>query len=234
EDPNRDRERGFNYLTYALVSSKAHRKGCRASCGGFSYRLPIPSFICNVLNYFKVHISCFNPFGVVKLTTFLIMCRAYGGEPTVKLLCFFLNLGRAGDWLTFSNRGLKTSWKHSPKELVIYYRGQEMDFKSFMMQEINDVANSDDASAGDNENPLVGTSLPPLPEAASCDAIWAKELEKGKAYAELERKCNEALLDLDKNSLVADMRTEIEILQGRFDGLHSECTRLVLEEKKMD
>nr|GEY91505.1 hypothetical protein [Tanacetum cinerariifolium] len=49
---------------------------------------------------------------------------------------------------------------------------------------------------------------------ASCDAIWAKKLEKDRAYAELERKCNEALLDLDKNPLVDDMRTEIETLQG--------------------
>nr|GEX92268.1 hypothetical protein [Tanacetum cinerariifolium] len=135
---------------------------------------------------------------------------AYGDEPTVNLLCSFLNLGRAGDSLTLSNRGLKTSCKHSPKEPVIYYWGQEMDFRSFMMQEmdgefkflfegciddnqcspssksvnneapvigakqltsvhpsdfVKDVADSDDASAGDNENPLVGTSLPPLHEA---------------------------------------------------------------------
>ncbi|GJW40525.1 hypothetical protein Tco_0066370 [Tanacetum coccineum] len=68
-------------------------------------RLPIPPFICKVLNYFKVHISRFNPFGMVKLTTFAMMCKAYGGEPTVDLLRSFLNLGPAGDWLTLSNRG---------------------------------------------------------------------------------------------------------------------------------
>ncbi|GJT28208.1 hypothetical protein Tco_0908483 [Tanacetum coccineum] len=169
-----------------------------------------------------------------------------------------------------------------------------MDFKSFMMQEINgefkflsegciddnqgspssksvnneapvigakpltsvhpsdfveNVVDSDDASVGDNENPSLGTSLPPLLEPGkkrrslgkrklpsgvgdsllkdlelifalhkaitSYDAIRARELEKDKAYVELERKCNETLLDLDKNPLVADMRTEIETLQGR-------------------
>ncbi|GKE18400.1 hypothetical protein Tco_1425977 [Tanacetum coccineum] len=68
-------------------------------------RPPIPPFICEVLNYFKVHISRFNPFGMVKLTTFSVMCKAYGGEPTVDLLRSFLNLGPAGDWLTLSNRG---------------------------------------------------------------------------------------------------------------------------------
>nr|GFA31951.1 hypothetical protein [Tanacetum cinerariifolium] len=195
--------------------------------------------------------------------------------------------GCAGDWLTLSNK--------------------EIDFRSFMMQEINgefkflpegciddnqcspslksvnneasiidakpltsvhpsnfveDVADSDDASAGDNENPLVGTSLPlylshvlkmaaqaskvageafdPLdvdsdPDihvvldnvlntrtrelifalhkaTASCDAIRARELKKDIDYTELERKCNEALFDMVKNPLVADMRTEIETL----------------------
>ncbi|GKA71829.1 hypothetical protein Tco_0778045 [Tanacetum coccineum] len=42
---------------------------------------------------------------MIKLTTFAVMCKAYGGEPSVDLLRSFLNLGRAGDWLTLSNRG---------------------------------------------------------------------------------------------------------------------------------
>ncbi|GJZ97108.1 hypothetical protein Tco_0669442, partial [Tanacetum coccineum] len=219
--------------------------------------------------------------------------------------------------------GLKTSWKHNPKEPVIYYRGKEMDFRSFIMQEIDgefkflpegyiddkqgspssksvnneastidakpltsihpsdfveDVVDSDDASAGDNENPLVGTSLPPLHEASKIlrsfgkrklpsgvgdsllkvqkiapqaskvggeasnpldvdsdadihalyDAIRARELDKDRAYADLERRCNEALLDLDKNPLVADMRTEIEALQGReMDALKQDRASVV-------
>ncbi|GJX11682.1 hypothetical protein Tco_0201541 [Tanacetum coccineum] len=69
---------------------------------------------------------------------------------------------------------------------------------------------------------------------ASYDAIRARELEKDEAYVELERKCNEALLDLNKNPLVADIRTEIETLQGRVDGLHSECTRLEMDALKQD
>nr|GEZ01550.1 hypothetical protein [Tanacetum cinerariifolium] len=68
-------------------------------------RLPISPFICKVLNYFNVHISRFNPFGMVKLTNFVVMCKAFGGEPTVDLFWSFLNLGRADDWLTLSNRG---------------------------------------------------------------------------------------------------------------------------------
>ncbi|GJU54734.1 reverse transcriptase domain-containing protein [Tanacetum coccineum] len=58
------------------------------------------------------------------------------------------------------------------------------------------------------------------------------EVEKDKAYIKLERKCNEALQDLDKNHLVLDMRYEINTLQGQVDMLHGEYSRLVLEEKK--
>ncbi|GJZ46619.1 hypothetical protein Tco_0594215 [Tanacetum coccineum] len=39
EDLDGDGERGFDYLTFALVSSKAHREGYRASRGGFPYWL---------------------------------------------------------------------------------------------------------------------------------------------------------------------------------------------------
>ncbi|GKE34201.1 hypothetical protein Tco_1453523 [Tanacetum coccineum] len=65
---------------------------------------------------------------------------------------------------------------------------------------------------------------------ASYDVIQARELENDRAYAKLESKCNEALLDLNKNPLV----TEIETLQGRVDGLHSECTRLEMDALKQD
>nr|GFA49891.1 hypothetical protein [Tanacetum cinerariifolium] len=64
-----------------------------------------------------------------------------------------------------------------------------------------------------------------------CDAIQEREKEKDKAYAKLKLKCNEALQDL-KNSLVLDMRAEIETLHGPVDKLHGEYSRLVLEEKK--
>nr|GEV11905.1 Pol polyprotein [Tanacetum cinerariifolium] len=79
--------------------------------------IPLPKFFCEVLNYFKVHISHFNPFGLAKLTTFTVMCKAYGSEPSVELLRAFLNLGPAGNWLTLSNR--------------------ELDFRSFMMKGID-------------------------------------------------------------------------------------------------
>ncbi|GJY54161.1 hypothetical protein Tco_0445825 [Tanacetum coccineum] len=54
----------------------------------------------------------------------------------------------------------------------------------------------------------------------SYDVIRARELDKDRAYAGLERKCNEALQDLDKNPLVSDMHVEIRALQGQVDSLH--------------
>ncbi|GKD58519.1 hypothetical protein Tco_1296028 [Tanacetum coccineum] len=63
------------------------------------------------------------------------------------------------------------------------------------------------------------------------DRAYMRRLFLIMAYAELERKCNEALQDLDKNPLVFDMRAEIKVLQGQVDGLHIEYSRLILEEK---
>ncbi|GJV06759.1 hypothetical protein Tco_1344415 [Tanacetum coccineum] len=261
--------------------------------------------------------------------------------------------------------GLKTTWKHSPKRPLIYHRGREMDFISFMLggvdgelnflhaKDVSEGQNSpstksvinnvpmidatplssvyplnivenvvdfDDPSYGEDEQTLVGPSLPPHPEASkklkilgklkvvgeastpldvdsnydihefpsakelkdatdyhwvvahvtlpfwkqhlrdisieqlgdfhdraymrqavldivlnsrtrelfstlhkaktSYDVIRARELDKDRAYAELERKYNEALQDLDKNPLISDMHAEIKALQGQVDSLH--------------
>nr|GEX59781.1 hypothetical protein [Tanacetum cinerariifolium] len=59
-------------------------------------RLPLNDFFCEVLQYFKVHISRLNPFGCSKLTTFIVMCKAYDCEPYVELFCSFFNLCKAG------------------------------------------------------------------------------------------------------------------------------------------
>ncbi|GJV76593.1 hypothetical protein Tco_1508177 [Tanacetum coccineum] len=61
----------------------------------------------------------------------------------------------------------------------------------------------------------------------SCDAIREREVERDKAYAELERKCNEAQQDSDNNPLVLEMRSKIETLQG--ERLKSSETQLLQE-----
>ncbi|GJS98561.1 hypothetical protein Tco_0819731 [Tanacetum coccineum] len=344
-------------------------------------RLPIPLFICDVLNYFK----------------------AYGGEPSVDLLRSFLNLGRAGDWLTLSNRGGADVPKALIKPVTHLENWKEMDFRSFMIQGVDgefnflleggfdDNQGSLSAKSVNNETPIIdaepiSTVLPsnvadniidssntssddelplvhpstssflevgekskaagkrklaadalregshhrarkapvqaskvagdastpldvdsdpdihgkfePFPSArelkdatdcywvvahvtppswkhhlrdisieqlcdihdraymhqavldnmlnsttqelisalhkakASCNAIRDREIKRDKAYAELEKKCNESLQDLDKNPLVSDMRSEIETLQGQVNGLHNEYDMLLLKERK--
>ncbi|GJZ21444.1 hypothetical protein Tco_0558483 [Tanacetum coccineum] len=76
-------------------------------------RLPLTEFFCEVLKYFQVHISRLNPFGCAKLTTFVVMYKAYGCEPSVDLFRGFFNWCRAGKWLTFT----KMSEKHVPNLL---------------------------------------------------------------------------------------------------------------------
>ncbi|GKA87361.1 hypothetical protein Tco_0809125 [Tanacetum coccineum] len=101
-------------------------------------RIPFPKFFCEVLNYFKVHISHFNPFGLAKLTAFAVMCKAYGDKPIVKLLRAFLNLVNAGNWLTLSNRG-DANVPRAIKKPCTHIEGWKvkMYFRSFMMEGIN-------------------------------------------------------------------------------------------------
>nr|GEW53409.1 hypothetical protein [Tanacetum cinerariifolium] len=67
-------------------------------------RLPLLKLFCDVLEYFRVHLSRLNPFGCAKLTTFVVMCKAYGGEPSVDLFRGFFNLYPSGEWLAFAKR----------------------------------------------------------------------------------------------------------------------------------
>nr|GFB64394.1 hypothetical protein [Tanacetum cinerariifolium] len=67
-------------------------------------RIPVPKFVCEVLDYFRMHLSRLNLFGYAKLTTFFIMCKAYSGEPMVELFKGFRNLFPVRDWLTLAKR----------------------------------------------------------------------------------------------------------------------------------
>nr|GEV26265.1 retrovirus-related Pol polyprotein from transposon TNT 1-94 [Tanacetum cinerariifolium] len=90
---------------------------------GYRYDIPqdvrvlLPKRTQTIFDALLVYISRFNPYGMIKFTTFAIMCKAYGGEPSVDLLRAFLNLGPASNWLTLSNR--------------------ELDFRSFIMEGID-------------------------------------------------------------------------------------------------
>ena len=68
-------------------------------------RIPLHPLILEFMQYFKVHISRLNPFRLAKLTTYIVMCKAYGYEPSLTVLRGFVNLYPAGDWLTLARRG---------------------------------------------------------------------------------------------------------------------------------
>nr|GEX65945.1 hypothetical protein [Tanacetum cinerariifolium] len=66
-----------------------------------------------------------------------MMCKAYGGEPTVDLFRGFLNLFTAGDWLTFAKRVKDTVVPHEYSELLskanrLFFLFVEMAFRNFM------------------------------------------------------------------------------------------------------
>ncbi|GJY41991.1 hypothetical protein Tco_0429261 [Tanacetum coccineum] len=103
-----------------------------------------------------IYDALLNPFGCAELITFVVMCKAYGDEPSVDLFRGFFNLYTGVDWLTFFKRpeadclarhpdnvqyfsdpilffaGLKTSWEYSPQHPVIFLGGKELAFRNFM------------------------------------------------------------------------------------------------------
>nr|GEY83153.1 hypothetical protein [Tanacetum cinerariifolium] len=81
-------------------------------------RLPLTEFFCEVLEYFWVHISRLNPFSCAKLTTFVVMWKAYGCEPSLDLFLGLFNLFRAGKWLTFAKRPEKRILNLLPKVIT--------------------------------------------------------------------------------------------------------------------
>ncbi|GKB04007.1 hypothetical protein Tco_0832150 [Tanacetum coccineum] len=66
-----------------------------------NFRLPLNKFFLDVLDFFRCHISLLNPFGAIRLSSFVVACRAYGGESTLPLFKSLFTLGSAEDWLTF-------------------------------------------------------------------------------------------------------------------------------------
>ncbi|GKB70098.1 hypothetical protein Tco_0931510 [Tanacetum coccineum] len=170
--------------------------------------------------------------------TFVVMCKAYGGEPSVDLLWAFLNLGHAGNWLTLSNR-------------IDLSVSKAMDFRIFMMEGVDvEFYFSLEGGVGDEDGRSPYTMFvnneTPRDEVILVDRVVADKAKnrnvatssrvvgKMKQTAEsLGRKTHQkSRKDLDKNPLVMNMRVEIENLQGQVDKLHGEYRRLVLEEKK--
>ncbi|GJS30349.1 hypothetical protein Tco_0490969 [Tanacetum coccineum] len=69
-----------------------------------NFRLPLFTFLVNVLKHYRIHISQLSVIGAANVSHFEILCRVHGFEPTVGLFrCFYVNSKNKG-WVSFSKR----------------------------------------------------------------------------------------------------------------------------------
>ncbi|GJV07474.1 hypothetical protein Tco_1345130 [Tanacetum coccineum] len=69
-----------------------------------NFRLPLSTFLVDVLRYYRIHISQLSVIAAAKVSHFEILCRVHDCEPTVGLFhCFYVNSKNKG-WMSFSKR----------------------------------------------------------------------------------------------------------------------------------
>ncbi|GJY82713.1 hypothetical protein Tco_0496089 [Tanacetum coccineum] len=77
-----------------------------------NFRLPLSTFLVDILRYFRINISQLFVIGAAKVSHFEILCRVCGITPTVGLFrCFYVN-SKKNEWMSFIKR--------SEKSLVCY------------------------------------------------------------------------------------------------------------------
>ncbi|GKB61940.1 hypothetical protein Tco_0918126, partial [Tanacetum coccineum] len=214
------REDGFTPLEtirmfLGIFGSKSHSSSKRRPLsrrGG----VPIPEFICDVN-------------------------LAFAGEPNVDLLWALLNLGPTEmDFKSFMMEGVDGEFNFLP-ESGLDEEGNSHSIRE-PRQKVRKVPPQASKVIGDASGPLDVDSNPGIhgnkthklmstlsKARASYDAIRERDVEKDKGYVELDRKCNEALQDLEKNALVLDMRSEMRL----FEHLESEWEQLKSSEVKL-
>nr|GEW72229.1 hypothetical protein [Tanacetum cinerariifolium] len=172
-------------------------------------RLPIPPFICKVLNYFKLHISNFNPFGMVKLTTFVVMCKAYG---EMNFRSFMLG-GVDGELNLLPTEGASDG-RNSSSEKYINNNAPMIDAtpQVYLSNVVENVGDFDDPSYGEDEQTIVGLYISLHLEASKKLKILGKRkvasgvlakalpLKVQKVSARASKVAGEASNPLDVNS----------------------------------
>ncbi|KAJ0433523.1 hypothetical protein HanRHA438_Chr17g0813271 [Helianthus annuus] len=73
-------------------------------CNFVNYRVPFSRFFIRVLQFFRVHISQVNPFGLSRISHYEISCRAQDRRPDLNVFRYFYEFITAGDWYTFAHR----------------------------------------------------------------------------------------------------------------------------------
>lgn len=67
-------------------------------------RVPISLFLCELLNFYRIHISQLHCIGAAKITNFEVNCRLLAIEPTINLFRAFYHTLWSNGWVTFSKR----------------------------------------------------------------------------------------------------------------------------------
>ncbi|GJY21088.1 hypothetical protein Tco_0393654 [Tanacetum coccineum] len=160
KDLDGDGECGFDCLTFALVSSKAHHEGCRASRGEFPYwgSANVPKALLKPITHLGNWKDSFffienkiipSNYPELLLDEYKLDKKSFKDkvplhpemDPLYDQIATYPCIVRTFPDPIFYLAGLKTTWKHSPKRPVIYHRGHEMDFRSFMLEGVDDELN---------------------------------------------------------------------------------------------
>ncbi|KAJ0557808.1 hypothetical protein HanRHA438_Chr07g0314191 [Helianthus annuus] len=73
-------------------------------CNFANYRVPFSRFLIRVLQFFRVHISQVNPFGLSRISHFELSCRAQDRRSDLNVFRYFYEFITARDWYTFAHR----------------------------------------------------------------------------------------------------------------------------------
>jgi hypothetical protein len=65
-------------------------------------RVPISLFLCDVLNYYRLHISQLHCIGAAKITNFEVNYRLLAINPTINLFRAFYHTTWSNGWVSFS------------------------------------------------------------------------------------------------------------------------------------
>ncbi|GJW80094.1 hypothetical protein Tco_0144069 [Tanacetum coccineum] len=100
--------RGYLLLLRLFASSRLFTSFVTFRCTGFfeyaNFRLPLSTFLVNVLRHFRINLSQLLVIAAAKVSHFEILCRVHNIEPTVGLFhCFYINSKNKG-WMSFSKR----------------------------------------------------------------------------------------------------------------------------------
>ncbi|GJU77875.1 hypothetical protein Tco_1274945 [Tanacetum coccineum] len=79
----------------SLDASDGYISLCLSLFSIANLRLPLNTFCLYVFEFFDCHFPLLNPFGVARVTTFAVVCKAYGGEPTLPLFRSLYTTGPA-------------------------------------------------------------------------------------------------------------------------------------------